>query len=184
MRVNFSFLRPKVVSCQAVPTFGPKCVSFSLWPQRSCSSADFVTVVVKLCNVVWCHLDSLCCVAVTSLRVKVSQGWGSPADTSCGDDSQLLLRRPGTPANMGNCESMFSLTHNTQETAVLHGFDALQYFGRRTREYLSKFQWGISSCQDLMAVILFWERAEKICLLLIPRMFQHVRSDQPRGEMI
>lgn len=49
---------------------------------------------------------------VMFLRGQVSKRWGNPADTSCGNHSQLLLQWPRTSAHMGNSESTCTQTHN------------------------------------------------------------------------
>lgn len=47
--------------------------------------------------------------AITFLRVKVSQGWRSFADTSCWNHRQFLLQWPWTTAHMGNREYRFKI---------------------------------------------------------------------------
>lgn len=47
--------------------------------------------------------------ATTFLRVKVSQGWRSFANTSCWNHRQFLLQWPRTTAHMGNCEYGFKI---------------------------------------------------------------------------
>lgn len=81
-----------------------------------------IGVVMKLHDVVWSYCGWWLW-AVTFLRIKVSQGWGSAADTSRGNHSQLLLQRPRTAAHMGNRESTCAQTHNIKgHMVVLHVF--------------------------------------------------------------